>query len=119
VCGLCVGAAAYCAALTDAVVMVKGQSFLFITGPKVAKVATGEDVDIADLGGAEMHARKTGACHAGADDEHAAIAWARRYIGYSAGLVANEDPIERATAELATSRCRDTSLACMCHRPAA
>ena len=56
-CGLCVGAAAYCATLTDAVGMVQGQSWMFITGPKVTKVVTGEEVTLDDLGGAELHAR--------------------------------------------------------------
>ena len=64
VCGLCVGAAAYAATLGDFVAMIEGHAFMFITGPKVTKVVTGEDVDIADLGGAAMHASKTGACHA-------------------------------------------------------
>jgi len=100
VCGLCVGAAAYCAALTDVVAMVKGQSFLFITGPKVTKVATGEDVDIAELGGAEMHARSTGACHALIDDEKSALAWMRRLLGALAPEAKGDDPLDRATPEL-------------------
>jgi acetyl-CoA carboxylase carboxyltransferase component len=100
VCGLCVGAAAYCAALTDVVAMVKGQSFLFITGPKVTRVATGEDVDIAELGGAELHARTTGACHALLDDEPGALAWLRRLVGALAPHAPASDPVDRATAEL-------------------
>ncbi len=84
VCGLCVGAAAYCAALTDAVGMVAGQSFLFITGPSVTQVATGEQVTIEALGGPELHARTTGACHAVLPDERAGIAWVRRLLGYLA-----------------------------------
>jgi acetyl-CoA carboxylase carboxyltransferase component len=101
VCGLCVGAAAYCAALTDVVAMVKGQSFLFITGPKVTKVATGEDVDIAELGGAEMHARATGACHAVLDDETSALAWLKQLVGALAPEATREDPADRETPELA------------------
>ena len=80
VCGLCVGAAAYTAALTDLVGMVSAQSYLFITGPKVTKVVTGEDVSLDDLGGPMMHARKTGACHAVLEDERQGIAWLRRVL---------------------------------------
>jgi propionyl-CoA carboxylase beta chain len=100
--GLCVGAAAYCAALTDFVGMVRGQSFLFITGPKVTKVATGEDVDLDALGGVDLHAKKTGACHAVFDNEREGIAWLRRLCGFLEPVGAIGDPVERATPELAT-----------------
>ncbi|MCA1826467.1 MAG: acyl-CoA carboxylase subunit beta [Myxococcales bacterium] len=82
VCGLCVGAAAYNAALTDLTAMIAGQSYLFITGPKVTKVVTGEDVTLDDLGGPEMHARKTGAVHAVLADEAEGIAWVKRILDY-------------------------------------
>lgn len=81
-CGLCVGVAAYAAALNDLVCMVAGQSFMFVTGPKVTKVATGEDVAIEDLGGPELHAKKTGSCHAIVPDEASGIAWARRVLAF-------------------------------------
>lgn len=80
VCGLCVGAAAYDAALTDFVGMVRGQSFMFITGAKLTEVVTGQRVSIEDLGGPEMHATKTGACHAVLPDEAAGFDWVRSML---------------------------------------
>jgi propionyl-CoA carboxylase beta chain len=100
VCGLCVGAAAYAAALGDYVAMVEGHSFMFITGPKVTKVVTGADVDIADLGGAAMHASKTGACHAVVADEQAGIAWVKQLIGYLDRARTTDDLPSREVPEL-------------------
>ncbi len=84
-CGLCVGAAAYTAALGDLVAMVSGQSYLLITGPKVTKVVTGEDVSLEDLGGSEMHATKTGQCHAIVSGEAAGIEWLRAVLAFTDG----------------------------------
>ncbi|HJL06540.1 MAG TPA: carboxyl transferase domain-containing protein [Polyangiaceae bacterium LLY-WYZ-15_(1-7)] len=80
VCGLGVGAAAYQAALTDLVGMVEGQSFLFITGAKLTRVMTGQEVGLEELGGPAMHASTTGACHAVLEDEAAGVAWLRRAL---------------------------------------
>ncbi len=102
VCGLCVGAAAYCAALTDVVGMVRGQSYLFITGPRVTKVATGEDVDLEALGGVDLHAKKTGSCHAAFDNEREGIAWLQRVCGYLQAIAPAGDPLDRPTPELGT-----------------
>ncbi len=99
VCGLCVGAAAYTAALTDLVGMVKDQSYLFISGPKVTKVVTGEEVALEDLGGPALHARKTGACHAVLDDERDGIEWLQRLLSLL-GPGAGPDLEQRLTPEL-------------------
>ena len=58
--GPCAGGAVYSPALTDFVVMVKGTSHMFITGPDVVKTVTGEDVTQEELGGALTHASKSG-----------------------------------------------------------
>lgn len=100
VCGICVGAAAYTAALTDAVGMIKGQSFMFITGPKVTEVITGEAVSIDELGGPALHATKTGACHAVLDDEAAGVAWLRALLGYFEHRRPCEDAVDRAVPKL-------------------
>ncbi len=100
VCGLCVGAAAYNAALTDLTAMIAGQSYLFITGPKVTKVVTGEDVTLEDLGGPELHARKTGAAHAVLASEQEGIAWVKRVLGYLMEPQAEGDTAPRETPEL-------------------
>jgi propionyl-CoA carboxylase beta chain len=80
--------------------MVAGQSYLFITGPKVTKVVTGEDVTLDDLGGAAMHAKKTGAVHAVLPDERAGIAWVKQVLGYLGSRGPAPDAAQRATAEL-------------------
>lgn len=98
--GLCVGAAAYCAALTDATAMIAGQSYLFITGPKVTKVVTGEEVSLDDLGGPQMHARKTGAAHAVLASETDGIAWVKAMLRALRPEQPCDDPADRATAEL-------------------
>lgn len=101
--GLCVGAAAYTAALTDWVGMVGPQSYLFITGPKVAQVVTGERVTLESLGGAEVHARQTGACHAVLADENAGLAWLKRLLGALASTPPASlppDPADRLTERL-------------------
>ena len=101
VCGLCVGAAAYNAALTDVVAMVDGQSFMFITGPKVTAAVTGETVSIEDLGGPALHARETGACHAVLPDEVAGIAWVQRLLASLDPVAPGDDPPDRDTEKLA------------------
>lgn len=82
-CGLCVGAAAYTAALHDVVAMVRDRSFLFVTGPRVTKAAVGEDVTIEALGGADLHATVTGSAHTIVDDEAAGIAWLKRMVSFA------------------------------------
>jgi methylmalonyl-CoA decarboxylase subunit alpha len=57
------GGAVYSPALTDWVFMVKGVSYMYITGPDVIKAVIGEEVTHDDLGGAVAHATKSGVCH--------------------------------------------------------
>src|SRR6201991_4879624 len=58
--GPCAGGAVYSPALTDFIVMVKGTSYMFVTGPDVVKTVTHEIVTQEDLGGAHTHTHKTG-----------------------------------------------------------
>jgi len=63
---------AYVPAMSDEVVIVKGQGTIFIGGPPLVKAATGEDVTSEELGGADLHTRVSGvADHLAADDAHA------------------------------------------------
>ncbi len=98
--GLCVGAAAYAATLTDCVGMVEGQSWFFITGPKVTKVVTGEDVTLDQLGAPALHAKRTGACHAVLKTEADGLAWLRAVLAAVKPGAAAADPADRATPEL-------------------
>src|SRR5207249_4566746 len=61
--GPCAGGAVYSPAITDFVIMVKGTSHMFVTGPNVIKEVTKEDVSFADLGGAMTHNATSGAEH--------------------------------------------------------
>jgi acetyl-CoA carboxylase carboxyltransferase component len=68
--GPCAGGAVYSPAITDFTFMVKETSHMFITGPDVIKVVTGEDVTMEELGGAMTHATRSGvASFVGEDDE--------------------------------------------------
>jgi propionyl-CoA carboxylase beta chain len=100
-CGLCVGAAAYNATLTDAVAMVEGQSWLFITGPRVTKVVTGEDVSLDALGGTKLHGKQTGVAHAVVPDEKAGLAWVKAVLAALDVKPTKADAGERETPELA------------------
>ncbi len=59
----CAGGAVYSPALTDFIIMTDKTSYMFVTGPKVAKTVTGEDITTEALGGAEIHAKKSGVTH--------------------------------------------------------
>lgn len=70
--GPCAGGAVYSPALTDFVIMLEGVSYMFLTGPKVVKTVTGEDVSQEDLGGASVHSTKSGVAHFTAKTEEEA-----------------------------------------------
>ncbi|MEX2531377.1 MAG: acyl-CoA carboxylase subunit beta [Gemmatimonadota bacterium] len=67
--GPCAGGAVYSPAITDFVYMVRGTSFMFVTGPNVVKTVTHEDVDMEGLGGADVHATRSGVAHFAYDSE--------------------------------------------------
>jgi acetyl-CoA carboxylase carboxyltransferase component len=78
--GSCTAGGAYVPAMSDEVVIVKGQGTIFIGGPPLVKAATGEDVTAEELGGADVHARISGvADHYAVDDAHA-LAIARTMV---------------------------------------
>lgn len=67
--GPCAGGAVYSPAITDFVYMVRGSSYMFVTGPNVVKAVTHEDIDMEGLGGADVHASKSGVAHFASDSE--------------------------------------------------
>jgi 3-methylcrotonyl-CoA carboxylase beta subunit len=78
--GSCTAGGAYVPAMSDETIIVKGQGTIFLAGPPLVKAATGEVVSAEDLGGADVHTRKSGvADHMAADDAHA-LALARRIV---------------------------------------
>ena len=80
--GPCAGGAVYSPALTDFTLMVKQTSYMFLTGPAVVKSVTGEVVDQEQLGGARVHASKSGVAHFAADSEDDAIDKVKRLLSF-------------------------------------
>jgi acetyl-CoA/propionyl-CoA carboxylase carboxyl transferase subunit len=92
--GFAAGGAAYGPALTDVIVMAP-ESRVFVTGPDVVRSVTGEDVDMASLGGPDTHHKKSGVCHIVADDEPDAYERGRRLVG----LFCQQGHFDRSKAE--------------------
>ncbi len=78
--GSCTAGGAYVPAMSDETIIVRNQGTIFLGGPPLVKAATGEIVSAEELGGAEVHARRSGvADHYAADDNHA-LALCRRVV---------------------------------------
>ncbi|MFI3321668.1 MAG: acyl-CoA carboxylase subunit beta [Rikenellaceae bacterium] len=80
--GPCAGGAVYSPALTDFIIMSQSTSYMFVTGPKVVKTVTGENVTQEQLGGATVHASKSGVAHFVVDDEEEGLGLVRKLISY-------------------------------------
>ncbi|MFN8209430.1 MAG: acyl-CoA carboxylase subunit beta [Bacteroidales bacterium] len=80
--GPCAGGAVYSPALTDFVFMVNHTSFMFVTGPNVVKEVLNEEVTFDELGGAEVHAMKSGVAHMIYDDEENTILALKKFLSY-------------------------------------
>ncbi len=80
--GPCAGGSVYSPGLTDFTIMTKGTSHMFITGPRVIKTVTGEEVDLETLGGAMTHNTKSGVAHFAAENEEHALALTRKLLSY-------------------------------------
>jgi acetyl-CoA carboxylase carboxyltransferase component len=95
--GPCAGGAVYSPALTDFVIMVKSMSYMFLTGPKVVKTVTGEDVTQEELGGAGVHAARSGVTHFAVDTGDEGIALIRKLMGFLPQNNLEEVPIQHST----------------------
>src|SRR5213595_2456613 len=95
--GPCAGGAVYSPAITDFIFMVRGVSYMFVTGPSVVKTFTHEEVDFEGLGGADVHAAKTGVAHFVHDTEREALAAIRTLLSYLPGNNLDDPPIRPAT----------------------
>ena len=80
--GPCAGIAAYSPALTDFVLMVKKNSYMFVTGPDVIKTVTGESIEFEELGGAAAHNEKSGVAHFAADNEKECLDMIKVILSY-------------------------------------
>ncbi|WP_419893524.1 acyl-CoA carboxylase subunit beta [Oceanobacillus kimchii] len=80
--GPCAGGSVYSPALSDFVFMVENTSHMFITGPKVIKSVTGENVSLEELGGALVHSTMTGNIHFSSKSEREALLKVKELLGY-------------------------------------
>ena len=80
--GPCAGGAVYSPALTDFIIMKEQTSYMFLTGPKVVKTVTGEDIDAEHLGGASVHASKSGVTSFTAKTEEEAMDLIKKLLSY-------------------------------------
>ncbi len=105
--GPCAGGAVYSPALTDFTIMVRDTSYMFITGPDVVKQVLNESVTFDELGGADVHASRSGVCHLVGEDETHALLMVRELLGFlpqnnmedTPYLASSDDPL-RADAAL-------------------
>jgi acetyl-CoA carboxylase carboxyltransferase component len=100
--GPCAGGAVYSPAITDFVLMVEKNSYMFLTGPKVVKQVTKEDVTAEQLGGASVHSTRSGVAHLTFPGEQEAFDSLKKLLSYLpqnnreiAPIVENGDPIDR------------------------
>lgn len=80
--GPCAGGAVYSPAITDFIVMVRQTSHMFVTGPQVLRAVTREDVGFEELGGADVHASRSGVAHFVADDDLECLQVIKRLLSY-------------------------------------
>ncbi len=107
--GPCAGGAVYSPALTDFIMMTEENSYMFVTGPKVVKTVTNEDITVADLGGADVHTSKSGVAHFKVATEEEGLMMIRKLVSYlpqnnmeEAPVFSNGDPIDRLDDALNT-----------------
>ncbi len=105
--GPCAGGAVYSPAITDFVFMVRGTSYMFVTGPNVVKTVTQEDVTSEELGGAMAHARKSGVAHVATANDAECLLAIRDLMSYlpqnceeQVPRAENRPPSETQTKEL-------------------
>lgn len=105
--GPCAGGAVYSPAMTDFTFMVEGTSFMYVTGPKVVKTVTQEEVTHEELGGALVHAEKSGVAHFIEEDDIGCLERIRELLSYlpqnnrsDPPRVEPEDPTDRESAVL-------------------
>ncbi|MEA3504915.1 MAG: acyl-CoA carboxylase subunit beta [Bacteroidota bacterium] len=105
--GPCAGGAVYSPALTDVIIMSDNSSYMFVTGPKVVKTVTGETITTEDLGGATVHATKSGVAHFRVDNEEEGLMIIRKTLEYLPSnnledpiITESNDPIDRTEDSL-------------------
>jgi propionyl-CoA carboxylase beta subunit len=102
--GPCAGGAVYSPAITDFVFMVRGVSYMFVTGPNVVKTVTHEAVTFDQLGGADIHGGTSGVAHFVHDSEAESLAAVRTLLDYLPENNLAEPPSRRVAENDATDR---------------
>lgn len=115
--GPCAGGACYSPALTDFIFMVKDKSNMFVTGPDVVKTVTHETLTKEELGGASVHATKSGVAHFVGSDEEETLMMIRELLSFLPSnnmedppIVPTKDSILRESPELQKLIPDDTNL---------
>lgn len=105
--GPCAGGAVYSPAITDFVMMTRGSSYMFLTGPKVVQQVTREEVTTEQLGGADIHASRSGVTHLVADDEDQAFDMLKELLAFlpqnhreRTPIAETNDPVDRVDPSL-------------------
>jgi len=105
--GPCAGGAVYSPAITDFIIMVKKSSYMFVTGPKVVKTVTHEELTSEELGGASVHAAKSGVAHFSAENDVHALEIVKKLMTFippnnmdDPPFVPNDDPVDRMNDDL-------------------
>ena len=91
--GPCAGGAVYSPAITDFIFMVRGVSYMFVTGPNVVKTVTHEEVDFEKLGGADVHGGTSGIAHFVHDSELASLTAIRTLLSFLPGNNVDSPPV--------------------------
>jgi propionyl-CoA carboxylase beta chain len=91
--GPCAGGAVYSPAITDFVMMVENTSYMFVTGPKVVKTVTNEEVTSEELGGASTHSTKSGVTHFSCANELECINHLKKLLSYIPQNCEEETPM--------------------------
>ena len=97
--GPCAGGDVYSPAMTDFIFMVRDTSYMFVTGPDVVRTVTNEVVTAEELGGARVHAAKSGVADGAFDNDLEALAQVRRLIGFLPSSNREKAPIRESYDE--------------------
>lgn len=97
--GPCSGGACYAPAICDFIFMVKDISKMFITGPNVVKTVINEEVSVEELGGADVHAKKSGVSHFTYDTENDCLMGVRKLLSYLPSSNLDKPPVVKTIDE--------------------
>src|SRR5690554_1444460 len=97
--GPCAGGDVYSPAMTDFIFMVKDTSYMYVTGPDVVKTVTNEEVSHEDLGGARVHAAKSGVAEGAFENDLEAMTQVRRLIDFLPSSNREKPPVRESFDE--------------------